>query len=69
MRSGRRGGPDRLVEWKLGLFFLGAGFLVAGMVTGRNWPVMVAIVVLAAGVLTRLLPGRRKEEEDEPGGE
>ncbi len=65
MRTGR-GGPDHFVEWKLGLFFLGAGFLVAGMATGRNWPVLVAIVVLAAGVLTRFLPGRQEEGEEEP---
>lgn len=68
---GERGGADRYVEWKLVLFFLGAGFLVAGMATGRNWPVLVAVVVLAAGVLTRLLPERREEGdgEEEPDGE
>jgi uncharacterized membrane protein YjjP (DUF1212 family) len=59
---GARGGPDRYVKWKLGLFFLGAGFLVAGMATGRNWPVAVSIAVLAAGVLVRFLPGLREEE-------
>ena len=57
-RGARRGGPDRLLGWKLALFFLGAGFLVAGMATGREWAVGVAIGVLAAGLLLRFLPRR-----------
>ncbi len=50
----RRDGPDRLLPWKLGSFFLGAGFLLAGVTTGRDWAVAVAIGVLLVGVVLRL---------------
>lgn len=68
MRRGR-GGPDRFVYWKLALFFLGAGFLVAGMATGRDWAVAVAIGVLALGLLLRFLPQGGSVEEEPPPGE
>jgi hypothetical protein len=57
----RRDGPDRFLYAKVALFFLGAGFFFAGVVTGRDWAVGVAVAVLFMGVLLRLAPGRRDE--------
>ncbi len=63
--GGARGGPDRFLYAKLASFFLGAGFLVAGMTTGRDWAVAVAIGVLLVGVVLRLL-SRRDRGDGEP---
>ena len=68
--GGAHGGPDRFLYAKLASFFLGAGFLVAGMTTGRDWAVAVAIGVLLVGVVLRLLSrrdaggGAAAEEDD-----
>lgn len=64
MRGARRGGPDRWLHLKLALFFLGAGFFVAGVLSGRDWAVAVAIAVLAVAMVVRLLPRRGGGEEE-----
>lgn len=61
MRRRPPGEPDPYVPAKLALLFLGAGFFVAGVITGLDWPVLVAIVILAAGMAVRFLPSRRGE--------
>ena len=68
MRTGR-GGPDRFLGWKLGIFFLGAGLFMAGAATGRQWAVAAAIGVLALGMVLRFLPGRSRSDGGEPEGE
>ena len=49
----RRAGPDRFVYAKTAAFFLGAGFFFGGVVTGRDWAVLVAVGVLLAGLALR----------------
>ena len=61
----RRGGPDRFLYAKVALFFLGAGFFAAGVLTGRDWAVLVAVGVLLVGVLLRLAGGRAQEADRE----
>ncbi len=50
----RRSGPDRFLYAKMAAFFLGAGFFVGGVLTGRDWAVLVAVAVLVAGLALRL---------------
>lgn len=54
----RRTGPDRFLYAKVALFFLGAGFFFGGVVTGRDWAVLVAAGVLTAALALRLLGSR-----------
>ena len=65
----RRSGPDRFLYWKMAIFFLGAGFFMAGVATGRDWAVAVAIGVLFVGVVLRFLSRRGGEEKSSDGGE
>ena len=64
MRRGR-GGPDRFLHWKVALFFLGAGFFLAGAATGTDWAVAAAAGVLALGLVLRFLPRREEDGEGE----
>lgn len=65
----RRDGPDRFLYARVTLFFLGAGFFFAGVATGHDWAVGVAIAVLLAALLLRLVSARREagdaDEADE----
>ena len=68
----RRAEPGRFLHLKVGLFFVGAAVLLAGMVTERDVVVAVAIAILAAGFLLRFLERREpmrfvddEEMEDE----
>jgi hypothetical protein len=70
----RRSGPDRFLYAKMAAFFLGAGFFFGGVLTGRDWAVLVAAVVLVAGLVLRLTDrgddGAAEEgEEAAEGGE
>ncbi|MGQ0561074.1 MAG: hypothetical protein ACT443_04275 [Gemmatimonadota bacterium] len=56
--SRERRGDDRFCEAKATLFVLGASAGIVGMVTERTWLVYVAIVLVAAGVLLRLVARR-----------
>ena len=67
----RRSGPDRFLYAKVAAFFLGAGFFFGGVLTGRDWAVLVAAGVLLVGLALRLA-GRRDADgagEREEGGE
>jgi hypothetical protein len=48
-------GPDPFVNLKIALFWIGAGLAIAGMISGLGILVWVGILVLAVGVLFRLL--------------
>jgi hypothetical protein len=63
----RRGAwkSDRFVEWKVGIFFLGAALWVAGAILGLQWLVWVAIGVLLIGVLLRFAPEEQSGDEDQ----
>ena len=57
--------PEAVFPWKLGLFFVGATFLVLGMFFERRELVAAAIATLAVAVLLRFV-GRRKPDEVHP---
>ncbi|HEX2090997.1 MAG TPA: hypothetical protein VHG28_01295 [Longimicrobiaceae bacterium] len=59
----RRSDPDRFLYVKLALFFLGAGFFVAGVTTGRDWAVVVTIGVLFVALVLRLVSRGREDGE------
>lgn len=54
--SRERRGPDPRLHLKILLFVIGAALGIAGMVLERTWLIALAIVLLAVGVLLRLLP-------------
>lgn len=53
-------GSDRWLRLKMAIFVVGAAVGIAGMATENDLLVGVGIIVLAAGVLLRLLPGPRE---------
>jgi hypothetical protein len=55
----RREGPDPYVDWKMRLFVVGAVLLLAGIFLEQRPLVGAAVVVLAAGLVLRLLEARR----------
>lgn len=61
-----RAGPDRFLGLKHSLFWIGAGFGLIGMATGRDWMVWTAVVALGLGVLLGLVGRRQREEEESP---
>jgi membrane protein implicated in regulation of membrane protease activity len=63
-----RRGPDTWLGQKMFFFVTGAAIGVGGMVTGHDWLIWVAIVVLSVGLALRIL-GRRaaaRAPEQEP---
>ena len=70
----RRSGPDRFLYARMAAFFLGAGFFFGGVLTGRDWAVLVAVGVLLLGLALRLADrgdadGAGDGEENAEGGE
>jgi Flp pilus assembly protein TadB len=66
----RREGPDPYVDWKMRIFAVGAVLLVAGIFLDHRPLVGAAVVVLAAGLVFRVIEARRErrsvwgDEED-----
>jgi len=54
-------GRDRFLEIKALLLVTGASIGIAGMISERSWLVTIAIIVVAAGMVLRLIE-RRKDE-------
>jgi hypothetical protein len=64
--SRERRAPDRYLHVKMLIFVIGAGFLLAGIASERDWLVTVAVLTFAAGLLIRLFDERRQRiREDE----
>lgn len=63
----KRAGP--LLEWKVGIFAVGAVLGLAGIFLDERWLSGVAIAVLAAGALLRFLPGARSPEAEGENGD
>jgi hypothetical protein len=67
---GRRQGPDAYIDWKMRIFAVGAVLLVAGIFLNQRPLVGAAVLVLAAGLVLRLIEARRErrsvwgDEED-----
>ena len=57
--------PEAVFPWKLGLFFVGALFLVLGIFFDRRELVAAAIATLAIAVLLRFI-GRKKPDAVHP---
>lgn len=57
-RPSREPGNPRFVNWRVGLFFLGAGIWIGALITGRPEFTGVAIAVLFLGLVLGLI-GRR----------
>ncbi len=67
----RREQPDPFLDWKVRIFFAGAAVLMAGIFLQLDVLALVAIIVLAAGLLLALVSairGRRSAfaPPDEP---
>ncbi len=56
-RPDRRRRDDRFLEWKIRLFTIAAVAAMAGIYLDERWMTGTAIVVLAAGMALRFLPG------------
>jgi hypothetical protein len=66
----RRPREGRLLEWKVGLFSVAAVLTVVGFYLNERWMIAGAIIVLAAAVALRFLPGggvREEAGEDDAG--
>jgi hypothetical protein len=57
-------GPDPFLQHKTLIFAFGAGCALAGMLFDADWLVTAGIVVLAAGVVLRLVGERRRAREE-----
>lgn len=66
------GGPDPYLEWKVGIFAVGAVLGLAGIALDERWLVWAALAVLAAGfvlaALGRLAERASEEPDEEEGG-
>jgi hypothetical protein len=65
--SRRNSGLDPALNWKVGVFFLGAFLAFAGMWMEAQWLVGVAIAVLVLGMALRFIPRFRTPERPEEG--
>jgi len=61
----QRGGPDPTLHTRIVFFALGAGCAFAGIYYGVNWLITLGIVILAVGVLIRLINDRRRRDAQE----
>lgn len=63
LRPSRRGGRSRFLYWQVGLFFLGAGVWLGGVLTGRTAVTGVAIAILVAAMILGAM-GRRGQQDE-----
>jgi hypothetical protein len=69
--------PDPFLDWKVRIFFAGAVLLAAGVLLGYRTLVLLAILILVAGLLATTILGKRHSrareieemEEDEGDGD
>ena len=54
----RRDEPDRFLDLKIALFLVGAVFGVAGMVRNNKTLIIIAMIVIALGILLRFVRPR-----------
>ncbi|MGD8320505.1 MAG: hypothetical protein PVJ02_08625 [Gemmatimonadota bacterium] len=70
LRLDRTRRAGRFLEWKVGLFSVGAVLGLAGMFLQEAWMVLAAIGVLLSAMLLRFLPSPRSgtppEGDDDP---
>lgn len=59
-------GPDPMLNWKVGVFFLGATLAFIGIGMEISWLVGLAIGVLVLGVAVRFLPQFRPPAPHDP---
>ena len=65
-----RRGVDPFLDWKVRVFFTGAVLVAAGVFLGQRILVLLAIIVLAAGLMgMSLLSARRRRREQAAAGE
>ena len=63
----RMGAGTALLEWRIGAFFLGAVFGLAGIFLDNSWFVTAALIALLVGVVIGRLAAREAApEEQEP---
>ena len=59
-----RRGTDPFLDWKVRVFFTGAVLVAAGVFLGQRILVLLAIIVLAAGLMgMAILTARRRRRE------
>jgi hypothetical protein len=61
----QREGRDPTLHARILFFLLGAGCAFAGILYGTGWLVTVGTIILAIGVLLRLLGDRRRRDAQE----
>lgn len=54
---------DPFLPHKMLLFAIGAGFAIAGIISGRDWLINTGIVVLLIGIVLRLWSARSGPEQ------
>jgi len=59
--------PGHMLEWKVGVFTVGAGMALVGIYLEQRWLTGAAIVVLVAGALLRFRLGTDSEHAEAPG--
>lgn len=59
--------PNRLVAFRVGLFFFAAGLWIAGVTVGNDLITAIAIGVAAIALLVGMVVRRRVEREEDAG--
>ena len=63
--ASRGGGTGRFLQWKIRLFFVGAGLLMVGIAREMDLLVLLSIIVLAVAFVLRFLEREQKSGEDD----
>lgn len=59
--------PAHMLEWKVGVFTVGAVMALSGIYFEERWLTGAALVVLVAGALLRFQSGTDSEHAEAPG--